>query len=1050
MRPIKLIMTAFGPYAGKEEIDFTKLGNKNIFLITGPTGAGKTTIFDGISYAIYGEASGNGRDGENLRSQFADSGILTSVEIYFKLKGLEYYIKRIPKQMKPKSRGEGLTEQKTDAEMKVFDKNKKFKVISGVSSVNEKVNEIMGINYQQFKQIMMIPQGQFRELLVSDSKDKEKILRKIFNTEIYSKFELRLSDMSVEIYKDIKLLNEKKLENINKIRCEKNSMLYNAINKEDKNYDDILKLLSEKINSDKKEDSLLNEKISNIDINIEGVQRKIYEAEENNKKLKEKSRIEEHLQFLHSQKNNINLKEKKLSKGKMALKLRPFEENYISRKKDLVIKQEQLETIKSKVKSAKCKLKVDEEKFEYENSREDYRNSIVEKVTKLKNYMQKITSLKSRKESLNDFETKIQKTKKNREDKKDSMENLKEKINDLKDNLDSSNNFGEKQVILESKLYKSDRIYNTIIDLRRENNEILKIRDKYKLYSKNMEYNKISYENEKKKLDRIENMFMKGQAAFMASSLKEGEACPVCGSIHHPFIAKMNYKCPTEKEIENQRNCLKSAEKAYEESREKFQNIDVEGRSKSKVIHRIKNDYKKLSGQNIDDIGKQTLTEFIDNKVKYLESYLNKIKVEIDRVKKNKIKVEEQKKELKNKVSIYDRENKLFDEINEEYSNEIVEIEKIRGILNQILSDVPEKYRNRHFLERSISKLEKEQSDAVKLFKKSQENYINSRTFYERFCADKNSVENDIQRVRSYVVGSKKIFIDKLKEMGFLDINDYDDSKISSEEEIKIENNINSFYKELKSSKDRYERLLLDIKNKSIENIDELKNIYNNMRNKRIEFEGKKSDLNTRLELNIVVLKRLLEIIEVIQCKEKRYSIVGELSEVSKGKNSERINFERYVLSAFFENIIDAANIRFRKMSEGRYELSRITESVKGRSQSGLDLQVYDNYTGKYRHVKTLSGGESFKAALSLSLGLADIVQCYSGGISLDTMFIDEGFGTLDSESLDSAIQCLIDLQSKGRLVGIISHVPELKERIDAKLEIIPSAEGSKTRFNII
>lgn len=205
----------------------------------------------------------------------------------------------------------------------------------------------------------------------------------------------------------------------------------------------------------------------------------------------------------------------------------------------------------------------------------------------------------------------------------------------------------------------------------------------------------------------------------------------------------------------------------------------------------------------------------------------------------------------------------------------------------------------------------------------------------------------------------------------------------------------------------------------------------------------------SRLDNNIKTLKEIKKLNEKISEKEDDYKIIGELARISNGDNDERITFERYVLAAYFDEIIAAANIRLSKMTGGRFLLSRKEEKGKGRRQEGLELEVFDNYTGKARHVKTLSGGESFKASLSLALGLADVIQSYAGGISLDTIFIDEGFGTLDPESLDNAIETLVELQNGGRLVGIISHVPELKERIDSILEIIPTKEGSKARFII-
>lgn len=210
------------------------------------------------------------------------------------------------------------------------------------------------------------------------------------------------------------------------------------------------------------------------------------------------------------------------------------------------------------------------------------------------------------------------------------------------------------------------------------------------------------------------------------------------------------------------------------------------------------------------------------------------------------------------------------------------------------------------------------------------------------------------------------------------------------------------------------------------------------------------TNLFMKKKQNEETMQKITEINENMKAIEERYKVIGHLYEISKGQNTYRITFERFVLAAFLDDILREANGRLSRMTSGRYMLLRKTDRSKGNAQSGLELLVFDQYTGQERHVKTLSGGESFKAALALALGLADVVQQYAGGVSLETMFIDEGFGTLDPESLDQAIEALIEIQSSGRLVGIISHVPELKERIDARLEVTASQSGSRTQFQFI
>ncbi|MCJ7690159.1 MAG: SMC family ATPase, partial [Clostridiaceae bacterium] len=293
------------------------------------------------------------------------------------------------------------------------------------------------------------------------------------------------------------------------------------------------------------------------------------------------------------------------------------------------------------------------------------------------------------------------------------------------------------------------------------------------------------------------------------------------------------------------------------------------------------------------------------------------------------------------------------------------------------------------------------------------------------------------------------VFKDSVFELGFSGYEDYKASSLTEEKIENLEVEINNFNINLSGVKKLYEASLKEIEGLIRVDLEILKG---KIENEGIIFKSlnkEQMELFARIRNNSLMLEDCEEYSKKIEIDEKKYEIVGKLSNIINGDNSKKISFERYVLAAYFEDIIMAANIRFNKMTSGRFELLRKQEIGDKRKGQGLELEVFDNYTGKARDVKTLSGGEGFKASLSMALGLADVVQAYAGGIQLDTMFIDEGFGTLDPESLDNAIECLMDLQKDSRLVGIISHVPELKERIDARLEVSSTSKGSMAEFKV-
>jgi DNA repair protein SbcC/Rad50 len=367
--------------------------------------------------------------------------------------------------------------------------------------------------------------------------------------------------------------------------------------------------------------------------------------------------------------------------------------------------------------------------------------------------------------------------------------------------------------------------------------------------------------------------------------------------------------------------------------------------------------------------------------------------------------------------------------------------------LTRMMNVIPENLRSEAEYEKVLSSSRKRQELLVKQLEEAQ----------QRFQAVKEKLSNETARLLDAVKHhtgkqqeletEREIFINKLAEQGFEKYGMYASSKRTEAEIRGLEAEIRSYREELRSVSDRLKELtelLTDVKTPDVEGLKlELEKL-----NRQIEeLNQQHTNLFVKKRDNEEIYSKVESLNEQMKVFEKRYELIGHLYEIAKGQNNFRITFERYVLAAFLDDILREANGRLSKMTSGRFQLLRKTDRSKGNAQSGLELLVFDQYTGQERHVKTLSGGESFKASLSLALGLADIVQNYAGGVSLETMFIDEGFGTLDPESLEQAIEALMDIQSSGRLVGIISHVPELKERIDVRLEVMADQTGSRTEF---
>lgn len=1045
MRPLKLTMSAFGPYAGIEIIDFEKLNGKNIFLVTGPTGAGKTTIFDGISYGLFGEASGTSRDNDSLRSDFASPDTPTFIELEFELRGERYNIKRYPQQMRKKQRGEGFSFKNSEAVLTLPEGN----VVTGTNAVDEKIASILGINKNQFRQIVMLPQGEFRKLLEAESKEKEIIFRKLFGTETFEIIQSKLGDKSREIEKKIATTRTRRDTYIRQIEPSDDDTLLGLVNAKDLNITEITYKTSELIKREEDKSKIIKENINIIKEDQERLQRDITRGQEGNKKLLERESLRKQYEIHISLKKEYDEKQIKLDKSRKALEVKVVEDSLRDREVKLEEKKKELVKAENELSACEVSLQSCKEQLSMEEAREDERKKMSDNIATYLNFEVKVS----------EYENKIltiKELKNNLKNKQKLIDNLKLIQNNDKLKLEKANKEFEEAQRAETNVEKLnidiEKDKYVIDELRRvysQFNDYKKNINKYNSDSREFEEFDGAYKNIKNKYESMEDKFRRGQAGLLAKGLNEGSPCPVCGSTQHPSPAGLINGVPTQEELKKAKEVF---EKSRNEREEKLNNLSIlnELIKKGKTdILESKESLKKYIGDEIIKIDEKDILDYLKVKGKKLGNEINDLRKEMElltRKVQEKISlstlIEKLTKDIKNRELEIQNEDKEYIEI---YGT----VKSQEELISSIEKEIPEDIRSLEKLQFKINELKKNYSMLEKSYKKAQEDYNSSVTLYASLTANRNAVIKNIEEVEKEVDAYKESFNNKLKDAGFTDMEEYLATKMDEKSIKLMETDILEYHKNLKSIKDRLDKAINDTKDIMEVSLEELNESLNQAKLREQKLKSEEMNLYSRISSNKRVLDEVKKVCREISIEEESYKIIGELAKVANGANSERITFERYVLAAYFDEIISAANIRLAKMASERYKLRRKEDKGKGSKQEGLELEVFDNYTGKARHVKTLSGGESFKASLSLALGLADVIQSYAGGISLDTMFVDEGFGTLDSQSLDNAIQCLIDLQSGGRLVGIISHVPELKERIDARLEITPAKEGSKTSFMV-
>ena len=922
MRPLLLKMSAFGPYAGNTVIEFDKLGDKGLYLICGDTGAGKTTIFDAICYALFGEASGRLRDASMLRSKYADDLTPTEVELLFLHNDKEYRIVRNPEYYRPSKRGGGLTKQPQDACLYMPDGN----VISKAKDVNKAVEELLSLNCDQFFQISMIAQGSFRELLISDTNTRQKIFRELFKTGFY----LTLQDKLSEARKEIS----------DKVSDSKKSIeLYVRDITVDE--DDVLSIDVENA----KAGLMLTEDIIELIVSLINKDETI--ANDNENKLKtvngELERVNSSIAIIE---NAIN------SKEMLDITLKEYEE-----------KKPMEEAANAEFEKAKIELAK--------------KDGIVKELSAIEAEIKKNEDIKKTEALIN----RLSDDEKNETEKLSLLSDEKEQkagvLSELKSELDGLKNVGVSIEEYKNKLEKLDESINELNELKKEyikynkgQQELEELTDKY-----------IEDNNEFKRLrdiyEEMEQAFRDGQAGILAATLTDGEKCPVCGSMAHPDKAKLTDEIPSEEKLNQAKdNASKARDKANEAS--SFL------RSRRTFVELIK---EQLINNAVELFSDSDIDEDKDLFISNLESNIESRKFEITTLRNdindklnNEKRRETRKKEIEdNLISEYEKKLKLIDE---DIASLNIKIAGINASINE--NKLKAKEIKESLIFSDMSAAEKRRNELTYTLNSIQKSYDIKEQ-------ERNQIHDEVTKLTSKIESLKK-------SLEGIEISDVTDKKAKKTE----------------------------------------------LEYKRNDLTKKIQEERTRIRINNNVLANIKDKAESLKETEKNLSYITSLSKTANGELSgkEKIKLETYIQTTYFDRIIRRANLRFMEMSSGQYELKRQRVASDIRGQSGLDLVVIDHYNGTERSVRTLSGGESFMASLSLALGLSEEVQSSSGGVSVDTLFVDEGFGTLDSDSLDLAYKALTNVTEGNRLVGIISHVAELRNKIDNQIIVKKEKSG--------
>ncbi len=1031
MKPIKLTISAFGPYANEVEVDFSKLGGKGLFLITGNTGAGKTTIFDAICFALYGSASGSHRTGDMLRSQFAPVDVPTFVKLTFVHANKEYTITRNPEYQRKKKRGTGTTLQPADASLEM----PSGKVITGMGDVSDYVKDILGLDCTQFKQIAMIAQGDFLKLLLANSDERGRIFRKIFNTSIFLTLQERLNGMTKQknIEKEQTLYILK--SSVNNIAPDEALTDEWNILKESYEYKskDISEFLDKLISTQQAKLTQLEENKLKMQEQYSQAKEKLTIAEKNNKSLDEYNQAKDKLNKLISIKDEKKQLSQRTEFAKLLQKrLVPEFNEYDKIKAEYESACEELKIKKLAIEGCSKQQKEAENAFNQSKQKEAQKEQYKAEAVRLAQQQESYDKLDSLNNEITVLSNSITKTTGNLNVLNKSKNDYTTKLKEILEFIDKSSNAPAMLEQLKSELAVNKNRKDDIQRLEKFYNDKTNNRKKWLELSKKLEKQDKLCLITAKDYENAESKFYMAQAGMLAQKLEDGKRCPVCGSIVHPFPAKQEPDVLTKSELDN----LKSKLESYRNERTSLSSDIGALNSEVNIINSNINDYcTKLNMELTDlpDLPKMLLqcssAEIqLNNKIKELENIvdsLNRAKLQQKKVEDmlNSATAQLQTTEVeKSKLEASQLEkSKQYIQLKSQlqYSSKAELLGKIKALKNEVNKIEKEIEDSKIQLDTVIKKLSTLQGESTQLI-----------------------IKRDQAHKKAFVQAENIKIV--MSELGISSRAEYEQSKMTELQIATNEKDLAEYKEELAKAKTSTAVYEKELKGVEYADITQLKASCNQIFEHSQKLEKSYIAYHTDFKTNQKNTSIIKQAYHTYEKQIEACTILKNLSDTANGSliGKEKIAFEQYIQGAYFQQIIAQANIRLSAMTAERYELVHKTNSSNGR-KAGLELDVLDHYTNSIRSVKSLSGGESFKASLSMALGLSDVIQQQAGGIQIDAMFVDEGFGSLDDESLNTAIKVLNQLTDGNRLVGIISHVNELKTSIDNKIIVKSSPFGS-------
>lgn len=1056
MKPIKLVISAFGSFCNEETIDFTQLGDRGIFLVTGETGSGKTTIFDAIMYALYGSTSGEAGDTKdkgiyrsvrNIRSDYAANDRETYVDLTFRHRGVLYRVYRSPKYDRINRRG-NISKKNAEAEL---DFSNGSQPIIGTKEVTAKITEILGIEQRDFSQIVMIAQGKFRELLTASNERREEIFRKIFSTEIYERFAWRIKEESDRLKKKCAYEEDTFIKALSEIEVhEQDGSFYSAFmewqSQKDKEKlysgETLLPYLLKMIEQDREKATELEKEKAETEELETKLKLQCADAERMNKNIQALEDCAEERRKLTEQTENIEHIQKRLTQAAVAEEIRPFYEDYKRATED------------TKTAEQDCRQKEEQQKHHADilaQVRQEYENvpKLEAKIQELGGSIQVLEESRSKYAILTEFQKQLeqmqsdletnqnvlQQTHTLWEQKKVRQAQLESVLTENKDSAVRLNTLQNEKQRCEDSLKRLNELVTEARTVGNKKKEYEKLCEQFKTAETDYRQKRLVYE-------QAEQLFFSAQAGILADKLEDNQPCPVCGSCHHPKKAIKPVQTATQEQLDSYRaECEESREKytkfsadcaaaqsEYETRKEKFFEdtdflVDEENHANLKVIWAKITEEKKHTEQKIQELKMQ-----IENETKKTQLYMT---------------AETQSREIGKTIDdLAEKEKQFMTAVSEKTAAIQGKQAEMKTIQSQLT------YASENDLQSELNLKKREQTRLMQQKETLQKQFSNAQADYQSAFDLYKEAESRQTVAKEKQTVAQSVYQTALEKEQWSAV-EFLERVCTKEQKAQMTQTVTDYQKRMAALTEREENLKEQTKGTKFQDLAILQEQIDKVHRQRENQEQCIRSLHLRQERNSRCYDDAQSALKRFKPLQEKYISYKTLNDTVNGmlNGTAKMTFESFVQTFYFDMVLKEANKRFRTMSGGQYELRRREEPIFQRGKTGLELDVFDYYTGKGRPVQTLSGGESFMASLSLALGLSDVIQSRKSGIEIDTLFIDEGFGTLDGNVLEQAVHILNDLTAGDKMIGIISHVEGLKGRIDKKIIVQKTPSGSHIAF---